>query len=64
VKAVTLWTRTEIALIAAIIAFACVAAFLSVRLTRPKPFVSVIVNPQWQCTKTTGIPTFCIRKQA
>jgi formate-dependent nitrite reductase membrane component NrfD len=57
-----LWTRKEIALIAAIIALACAAAFLSIRLTRPKPFVSVIVNPQWQCTKTAAIPAVCIRK--
>jgi len=34
----TLWTRQEIALITAILTLACVAAFLSVKLTRPKPF--------------------------
>ena len=36
----TLWTRQEIALIVTILTFACVAAFLSVKLTRPKPFAS------------------------
>ena len=31
----TLWTRQEIALIVAILTLACVAAFLSIKLTRP-----------------------------
>ena len=33
-----LWTCKELALIAAIVVLACGAAFLSIRLTRPKPF--------------------------
>ena len=32
----TLWTRQEIALIAAILTFACVAAFLSVTIDPPE----------------------------
>ena len=43
-----LWTCKEIALIAAIVAFACVAAFLSIRLTRPKPFASAALGIEWQ----------------
>jgi formate-dependent nitrite reductase membrane component NrfD len=60
----TLWTSKEIALFAAIVTFACAAAFLSVKLTRPKPFVSVIVNPQWQCTGIAGIQAVCVKKHA
>jgi formate-dependent nitrite reductase membrane component NrfD len=60
----TWWTGKEIALIAAIVTFACAAAFLSVKLTRPKPFVGVIVNPQWQCTGIAGIRTVCVKKHA
>jgi formate-dependent nitrite reductase membrane component NrfD len=60
----TLWTGKEIALIAAIVTLACAAAFLSVKLTRPKLFVSVIVNPQWQCTGIAGIQAVCVKKHA
>jgi hypothetical protein len=58
----TLWTRQEIALIAAILTFACVAAFLSVKLTRPRPFASAASSMQWQCATTTGTAKICIRK--
>jgi len=58
----TLWTRQEIALIAAILTFACVAAFLSVKLTRPRPYASAASSTQWQCTTTTGTAKICIRK--
>jgi hypothetical protein len=57
----TLWTRKEIVLIAAILAFAGAAAFLSVKLTQPKPFESSVLT-QWQCTKTAGILTVCTKK--
>lgn len=60
----TLWTRQEIALIAAILTLACVAAFLSVKLTRPKPFASAAFSAQWQCTATPGPAKICIRKHA
>jgi hypothetical protein len=59
----TLWTRQEIALIAAILTFACVAAFLSVKLTRPKPFATAGLSAQWQCTATAGTAKICIRKR-
>jgi hypothetical protein len=58
----TLWTRQEIALIVAILTFACVAAFLSIKLTRPRPFASAAVSTQWQCSPTAGIAKVCIRK--
>ncbi len=58
----TLWTRREIALIAAILTFACAAAFLSIKLTRPKPFASAALSAQWQCTTNAGTAKICIRK--
>jgi hypothetical protein len=58
----TLWIRQEIAFIAAILTLACVAAFLSVKLTRPKPFMSAAVSAKWQCTTTAGAAKICIRK--
>lgn len=59
----SLWTRQEIALIVAILTLACVAAFLSVKLTRPRPFASATVSAQWQCTTTAETAKVCIRKQ-
>jgi hypothetical protein len=58
----TLWTRHEIAFIVAILTFACVAAFLSLKLTRPTPFASAAVSAQWQCSTTAGTAKVCIRK--
>jgi hypothetical protein len=58
----TLWTRQEIAFIAAILTLACVAAFLSVKLTRPNPFPSTALSAQWQCTPAAGAAKICIRK--
>jgi hypothetical protein len=58
----TLWTRQEIALIVAILTFACIAAFLSVKLTRPKPFATAAASAQWQCNMTAGTAKVCIRK--
>ena len=60
----TLWTRQEIALIAAILTLACVAAFLSVKLTRPRPFAAAAVSAQWQCTTSAVTTKICIRKLA
>ena len=59
----TLWTRQEILLIVAILSLACAAAFLSVKLTRPKPFATSVVS-QWQCTKSAGTVAVCTRKSA
>ena len=44
------------------LALAGAAAFASVELTRPKPFTSVMLNGQWQCTRTAGILTVCTKK--
>jgi hypothetical protein len=57
-----LWDRKEIALIVAILMLACAAAFLSVKLTRPKPFGSAALSALWQCTATPGSPAICSRK--
>jgi hypothetical protein len=59
----TLWTRQEIALIVAILTLACVAAFLSVKLTRPRPLATASLSAQRQHAATAGTPKVCIRKQ-
>jgi hypothetical protein len=45
----------DIAFIVVIVAFACVAAYLSVRLTRPKPSANAGFSVEWQCSKSLGI---------
>jgi hypothetical protein len=52
-----LWTCKELALITAIVVLACVAAFLSIRLTRPKPFASAAMGIEWQCKQSFLITT-------
>jgi hypothetical protein len=47
------WTRKELALIIAIVALACAAAFLSVKLTRPKQSPDASLGIQWQYTPMT-----------
>jgi hypothetical protein len=54
------WTGKELAFIVAILALACTAAYLSVRLTRPKPFPSAALGAEWQCS-TTLMMTSCTR---
>jgi hypothetical protein len=46
------WTRKELALIVAIVAFACAAALLSVKLTRAKPSPDASLGVKWQYTAT------------
>jgi hypothetical protein len=55
-------TRKAAFLAIAVLALAGAAAFASVELTRPRPFDSVMLNGQWQCTRTAGILTVCTRK--
>jgi hypothetical protein len=43
------WTRKELVLIAAIVALACVAALLSIKLTRPRLLSSATLGVEWQC---------------
>jgi hypothetical protein len=52
-----LWTFKELALIAAIVALACVAAFLSIRLTRPKLLSSTTLGVEWHCKQSFLIAT-------
>lgn len=51
------WTTKELALIAAIVALACVAAFLSIKLTRPKPLAGAMLGVEWQCKQSFLITT-------
>jgi len=57
-----LWTRRQIALVAAIAALGSSAAYLSVNLTRPTPVQSAVLSDHWQCTRTAGIVTVCTKK--
>jgi hypothetical protein len=47
------WTRKELTLIVAIVAFACAAAFASVKLTRAKQSPDASLGIQWQTTAMT-----------
>jgi hypothetical protein len=58
----TSWTRKAALVAIAMLAVAGAAAFASVELTRPKPFTSVMLDGQWQCTRTAGILTVCTKK--
>jgi hypothetical protein len=55
-------TRKAILVAIAVLALAGATAFASVELTRPRPFDSVMLNGQWQCTRTVGILTVCTKK--
>jgi hypothetical protein len=47
------WTRKELALIVAIVALACAAAFASIKLTRPRSSPDASLGIQWQTTAMT-----------
>jgi hypothetical protein len=53
-----LWSHKELALIAAIVALACVAALLSIKLTRPRLLATLGV--EWHC-KHSLLTTSCTR---
>jgi hypothetical protein len=53
----------KIARIAAIVTLACVAVFLSIGFTRPKPFIDSGLSAEWQCSKTAGILVVCTRNR-
>ena len=57
-----LWTRKRIALMAAIVALACSAAFASISLARSTPVESAVFSDRWQCTRTAGVLTVCTKK--
>jgi hypothetical protein len=44
----------DIVFIVVILAFACVAAYLSIRLTRPRPFANAGLGVAWQCSTSLG----------
>ena len=56
----SVWTRNEIALIAAIVALACVAALLSIKLTRPRLLSNATLGVEQHC-KRSLLTTNCIR---
>jgi hypothetical protein len=56
----SVWTRKELALIAAIVALACVAALLSIKLTRPKLLSTDTPGVERHC-KHSVLSTNCIR---
>jgi hypothetical protein len=55
------WPRMDIVFIVVIVVFACIAAYLSIRLTRPKPFGNAGLSVEWQCSTSLGILTVCTR---
>jgi len=55
-----LWTRKELAFIAAIVALACVAALLSIKLTRPRLLSDATLGVELQC-KHSLLVTNCPR---
>jgi hypothetical protein len=59
----TFWTRKAIAFGVAVVTLTCTVAFLSVGLAQPKPFAGAVLSDPWQCTKTAGIVTVCIKKR-
>ena len=58
----TSWIRKATLVAIAMLALAGAAAFVSVELTGPSPVSSVMLNNQWQCTRTAGILTVCTKK--
>ena len=54
-----LWTRKELALIAAIVALACVAALLSIKLTRPRLLGTLGV--EWHCKHSLLMKMNCAK---
>jgi hypothetical protein len=54
------WTRKELALIAAIVALACAAALLSIKLTRPRLLSIDTLGVERHC-KHSILSTNCIR---
>jgi hypothetical protein len=53
--------RVDILFIVVILAFACVAAYFSIKLTRAKPFANAGLGVEWQCRTSLGILTVCSR---
>jgi hypothetical protein len=54
-------TGNRIALIAAIVALACVGALLSVGLVSSEPFSDATLGMDWQCSRVAFVMTTCRR---
>jgi hypothetical protein len=52
-----LWTCKELALVAAIVTLACVAAVLSIWLTRPTLPSTATIGVEWHCKQSLLITT-------
>jgi hypothetical protein len=57
----TSWRGVDIMFIVVILAFACVAAYLTIKLTWPKSFANAGFGVEWQCSTSLGILTVCTR---
>lgn len=53
------WTRKGVVLMAAMVAFACVAALVSINLTSPDPISSAALGADWQCSRFALVFTTC-----
>jgi hypothetical protein len=54
-----IWTRKDIAFIAAIVALGCVAAVLAIGLAAPDPVSSAALGPDWTCSRIGLVWTTC-----
>ncbi|MBX9646037.1 MAG: hypothetical protein K2X57_03155 [Xanthobacteraceae bacterium] len=55
------WTRKYIVYSLALVALACVFAFVAVGLTSPEPLQSAALGPHWQCSRMAFVFTICSR---
>jgi hypothetical protein len=51
------WSRRKVTLVAAIVTFTSVGAFLFVELANPKPVPSLELGVDWRCTRTFLLTT-------
>ncbi len=58
-----LWTRKNIALVAAIVSLGCVAAVLAIGLASPEPVSGAALGPNWECSRIAFVWTTCTRVQ-
>ena len=58
-----LWTRKDIAFVAAIISLGCLAAVFAIGLASPEPISNAALGPDWACSRIALVWTTCIRVQ-
>ncbi len=58
-----MWTRKDIAFVAAIVSLGCVAAVLAIGLASPEPVSSAALGPDWECSRIAFVWTTCTRVQ-